>query len=1340
MESLTNVEVHIQHPDPSRISTGQLRSDVSAAGMSRRPNSPSLEGIVAPQVTLSNDQPHQKAGAVLLKGPWPLQSLRPFHMSVPRDQAIHAANPLPSRSRATFTPTGAVFAPSTTSSVQASGAATKSSIASRSGSASSSAYTDDFRVVRPSDTVPGHNLASDRNISTTPAWPRLNPIPNLRSASSAARTTNTGFAIGGGRNASASFKYMAAASGTEESSSLKEYLDSIKNRTGNTIKLHPGPGPRPNDVRPLERNSSRLLTGLHATNGGLIRIQHMPAATGGIKLSSNNFNLTDLDIGECSILGNSLKSMSKSGTTDSKSGRLEASGSPGALQLSGMSGSRAGNSGAPYPMNCSGLATSTAHVLYETLTFTITVNETMTLGPNATTPLPVFHTPPPACQTSTAICEGKNCPSSSALGCVFPKLPHGVVWSTDQPTLTSTLLVTKKSPAIVQQLSSVGNLFGASTTSTQAIVAQQNSDGQQIAGQNPGSSNSDMSTQSDDSVPSDSNSDGKSDTSTSKQNPANDESPSASSNSQKSDSQNGDTGSGGGKSTGSDQSASNGEQSNRPASNSGATSGNKANSNHGDASGKGDTSNSGSMSAGGGASSNGQVMKNSGTANPESGSGDGDISSSGNPDAGGATSSEGGGALNTGGALNNEGSVANTGGVSSNGAASNTGIDSSNEGSSKLKAGSKSSANSQGAMYVPSIVMAGNIPISIASNAVVVGSHTVQVGSPPTSVVANGQTIAILPSQIVAQGKTIPIQVTTSPPARSATIGDVPVVLRHQDVEIGSQTFEHGSSPPFIEYHGQTYSWDASHLVAAGTTVVFPSVDSSVPRVTAGGQVFSVFASHLKASGRSILLPITAKPSPFVLKGQTFSVNPSQIIAPNTSITLPSANKATPFVYIDHSLSVDASQFMARSTTIPLISGSGIVTYNAQVLTIKPSEIIGPGTTIALSAPDDSGVTPTAVTTEGLTFSVGPSAAVVGDSTYSFVPGKSPATIVTNGEAVLVGSNGIQFGRVHVPVPTSTPSFSAITQGDLTFSVAPSEVVVGGHTEPIHSAMTPITTVVDGHIISIGPKGVGLASTTIPLPTPKPSYSMATEGDLTFSVAHSEVVVKGETYELASNKAPTTTTIDGQKITIGFRGIQLEGTTVNLPAIRTPISVTAGGLTFSVGATDAVISGTTYSIGSGARLQTVIVGSQTIQVGSGGVMLPSTTIAPEQTPVAVTAEGLTFSMDSTEAVFNGTTYAIGKGAVAKTIVEGSVTMILGSYGVALPLTTIKPGLSAAQPSFSSVLGTSDILSAGTTNRGLTPIATGKEGDIKHAAGSSIRVPSSSTLLGLALVILILGLY
>lgn len=867
----------------------------------------------------------------------------------------------------------------------------------------------------------------------------------------------------------------------------------------------------------------------------------------------------------------------------------------------------------------------------------------------------------------------------------------------------------------MQQLSGVGNIFGPSTPTPQAVAAEPNSDGQQAAGQNPASSNPEMSTQSDDSGPSESDSDDQlPENPTAPQNPTNGDSPSVHSNSQNSDSQKPGVGSSGGQSTGSDdQTTSNGDQPSGPTSDHGDTSSN------GDVSSTGITSTSGSTDIGGDGSSNGRVTGNEGTSTHEGVSSIGDTPST-------------GGASNNGDSSSIEGGASSDGGVSSNGAAS------SNDDGPEPKAGS--SADSHENQYVPSVVMAGNLPVSIVSNAVIVGSHTINAGSPPTTVVANGQTIAIQPSQIVAQGKTIPIKAAiTPPPANSATIGNVPVVLRPQDVAIGSKLFTHGPSPTSVIYNGQTYSWDASHLVGAGTTVAFPSADSTVPRVTAGGRVFSVYPSQLKAPGKDIILPTTAKASPFVYQGHTFSVNPSQIIAPDTSITLPPANKVTPFVYIDHSLSMDASQFMARSTTIPLSSGFGIVTYNGQVLTIKPSEVIGPSTTIALSAPDNAAASPTAVTTGGLTFSIGPAAAVVGSSTYSFVPGKAAATIMTHGEAVLVGSNGVQFGNVHVAIPTSTPSFSAVTQGDLTFSVAPSEVVIGGHTDMINADMSPITTVVKGHTISIGPNGVSLASTTIPLPKPKPSFSMATEGDLTFSVAPSEVVVEGKTYSIASNRAPITTAIDGQIMTIGPKGIHLEGTTVNLPVIQTPEIVTAGDLTFSVGATDAVISGTTYAIGSGAPLQTVVLGSQTIKIGSAGVMLSSTTIAPEQTPLAVTADGLTFSVDSTEAVINGTTYAIGSGAMAKTIVEGSITMMLGTDGIALPSTTIRPWLSAVPTGFSSVLGTSSALSAATATGPLTPIVTGKEGDKKHAAGFSTGVPNCSTLLSLVVGTLMLGL-
>ena len=1267
---------------------------------------------MAPQTTLSSEQLLQTAGAVLLERPRPLKPFRPLHKSVPRDQAIPSTNTLPSSSRATLPSIGVGCLSSTGRSVDAVGVTRRSLTASRNGSTSAPASTDGSRISRPSDTTAALVLASGRNKSLTSTWSPPSPIAPAKPA---IRTTSAGSAIGPSKNASASHDSIATASGTGESPWLVEFLNSIKNRTNGGTGLHPWLGPRPQDVRLVYVPLSGSRTGSYATPGALIQKPPLATAIGSDRISSTKLNLAPLGTGESSALRNLLES-TKNRTESRKSERLKAHRPSDGLSPSGFDASAYNGSGyylgattgGPYPTKCSGRITSTAHVVYEMVTSTILVNETIMLGPNATTPLPEFITPPLACQTITAPCEGPDCPSSTDLpvsspiiGGPQPKEPlhQPMVFTPYTPsTTTSTLLVTKKSPAIVQQLSAVGNLFGPSTLTPQAVAAQPNSVGQQAAGQDSGSSNSDMSTQSDGS--SESNSDGQSsETSTPEQNPTNDNGPSASSNSQNSHSQKPGAGPSGGHSTGSDdQTTSNGNHLNGDASNNGGASSN------------GGISSSGSTNGGGGASSNG-----------------------------GGTSDDRGASSNVG-SSSNAGGALNAGGVSSNGAASNIGEGSSDGVDPEPEVGS--SADSHGAQYVPSIIMAGNLLVSIGSNAVFVGSHTVNAGSPPTTIVANGQTIAIQPSQIVAQGKSIPIQAAvTPPPATSATIGNVPVVLRPQDVAIGSETFEHGSSPTSVVYNGKTYSWDASHLVGAGSTVGFPSVDSSAPRVTAGGQVFSVFPSQLKASGRNIPLPNTAKASPFVYKGQTFSVNPSQLIAPDTSITLPPANKITPFVYIDHSLSVDASQFMARSTTIPLSSGSGTITYNGQVLTIKPSEIIGPSTTIALSAPDDSAASPTAVTTGGLTFSIGPSAAVVGSSTYSFVPGKAPATIMTHGEAVLVGSNGVQFGGVHVSIPTIAPSFSIITQGDLTFSVAPSEVVVGGHTNDIDSDMTPITTIVDGHTISIGPKGVGLASTTITLPTPKPSFSIATEGDLTLSVAPSEVVVKGTTYYIASNKAPITTTVDDQIMTIGPKGIHLEGITVNLPVIQTPLSVTADGLTFSVGATDAVINGTTYAIGSGAPNQTIVVGSQTIEIGSAGVMLPSTTIAPEQTPIAVVANGLTFSVDSTEAVINGTTYAIGSGAVAKTIAEGSITMILGTDGVALPSTTIRPWLNTAQTGFSSVLGISGASSTATaTATGpLTPIVTGKESHIKHAAGISTRVPNSSVLLGLVSVILMLCL-
>lgn len=1292
-------------------STGHRGSGINAATKSSRLDKLTSEGNLAPETTTLSEQSYEHAGPVLLDRPGPLQTISSNH------NVTLATKPLFSSSKPTLTSTVAGSRSSTDNLDPLRDSSREILIASRSRSTSSFVHSDDLAPVRVSDTRLGYALASKPNGSSASTWLPTTSFAGLASPNSTIQTTASGPMFSSSPNASANLRPMAAGSRIGENRRLGEYLDSVENRTENQTRVSPWLGRRPPFYRPASLGFPWIAW--NTIPGSLDPKPPLITATGSGGVSSTSFNIVPS--------GSGFSSAARYYLPPTNMNRTKGRTSEGVKPLSpfvGLSpvGLNAGqlnqtgyhlgvNFGDRYATNCSGLVTSTAHVAYEVITSTLLVNETITLGPNATTPLPVLITPPPACQIITVPCEGNYCPSTSPRLPVHGPYPKEPMPKMTQSTSTSTLLVTKKSTAVVQQLSAVGNLFGPAPPS---VAAQPNSGGQQTAGQQSGSSNPEMSTQSDDSSSSEPEADGQPPlNSNPPQNPTNGNSQSTPSNNQESDSQKPAAGPSGSQSSGiGDQTPSNAHGPD------GAASNNAATSNHGDAISSGDAPGNGAMSSNGGTS-------NSGNANSGGGDSSNEIS------------------LNDGDASNNEGasssgySSTSEGGTSINGATLNNGKDSNSREGPEPEGGS--SVNPPGTQYVSSIIMAGSLPVSVISNAVLVGSHTVKAGSPPTSIFAKGQTIVIEPSQIVAQGRTIPIKAAiTPPPAISATIGNFPVVLQPQNVAIGSKTFEHGSSPTSVIYQGQTYRWDASHLVGAGTTVAFPSVDSA-PRVTAGGEVFSVFPSQLQAPGRNIPIPNIATASPFVYKGQTFSVNPSQIMASDTSITLPPARRITPFVYIDHTVSVDVSQFMARSTTIPLIAGSGIVTYNGQILTIKPSKVIGPRTTIALTAQDDSAASPTAITTGGLTFSIGPSAAVVGSSTYSFIPGKAPATIETHGEVVLVGSNGVQFKNVHVPIPTMTPSYSAVTHGDLTFSIAPSKVVVGGHTNSIHSDMIPITTIVDGHTVSIGLKGVGLAGTTIPFPAPKPSFSMATRGDITFSVAPSEVVVKDTTYSIASNKAPVTTAIDGQRLTIGPKGVHIEGTTVNLPAIKTLMRVTAAGVAFLVGATDAVISGTTYAIGSGAPFQTVVLGSRTIGIGSTGIELPSTTIAPEQTPIAVTAGGLTFSIESTEAVVNGTTYAIGSGAADRTIVKGTTTIRLGTDGVELPSTTIRPWSNATQTGPSPFLATSSAFSTSTAIRGLTPIATGREGDAKHVAGSSTRVFHSSTLLGILLGTVLLGL-
>ena len=114
---------------------------------------------------------------------------------------------------------------------------------------------------------------------------------------------------------------------------------------------------------------------------------------------------------------------------------------------------------------------------------------------------------------------------------------------------------------------------------------------------------------------------------------------------------------------------------------------------------------------------------------------------------------------------------------------------------------------------------------------------------------------------------------------------------------------------------------------------------------------------------------------------------------------------------------------------------------------------------------------------------------------------------------------------------------------------------------------------------------------------------------------------------------------------------------------------------FTVEPTDVLVSGKTYAIGSGARETAVVIGTETVRFGPAGVELPTTTIAPPRITgraETITADGIVFTVEPTDVLVSGKTYAIGSGARETAVVIGTETVRFGSGGVGLPSTTIKP--------------------------------------------------------------------
>lgn len=237
----------------------------------------------------------------------------------------------------------------------------------------------------------------------------------------------------------------------------------------------------------------------------------------------------------------------------------------------------------------------------------------------------------------------------------------------------------------------------------------------------------------------------------------------------------------------------------------------------------------------------------------------------------------------------------------------------------------------------------------------------------------------------------------------------------------------------------------------------------------------------------------------------------------------------------------------------------------------------------------------------------------------------------------------------------------------------------------------------------------------------------------------SSVIIGSETVAIPTS-APTTVDANGIAFTIRSSEVVAPGTTVTIPPLyqnhgpttaapASTIVTAVGQITFTIGPTVAIFSDTTYRIGQGAPATTIAVNGTQVILGPEGVGLPGTTLnASDITRVSFTeytVEGLTFSVDSSEAVLSGITYRIASEASQLTTTIGSQTVSFGPGGVGLKSTTIVPP-NAASPSAQSGLKATSV-AASATQSAVT----------SNAASLKMENPSSA-LLGCVLAAVPLG--
>jgi hypothetical protein len=331
-------------------------------------------------------------------------------------------------------------------------------------------------------------------------------------------------------------------------------------------------------------------------------------------------------------------------------------------------------------------------------------------------------------------------------------------------------------------------------------------------------------------------------------------------------------------------------------------------------------------------------------------------------------------------------------------------------------------------------------------------------------------------------------------------VNSVPVILPGSSVIIGSITLSPQAGTTAITVNGKVFTINPSQIIAPGTTIARPTPNSgpaptSAPTPTViNGVTVAVGSSIAIINSSTYKIGPGATPTTAVIHGQTISIGPSGVAVGTTTLLPTPASQPTPtptpapttqIATLAHATLTEIGSTLLLGTqtfTLGPNATPTTVVVNGQTYTIGPSGVGSGGSTVF--APPSQYPPTQVLTAAGLTFSeIGSSIVVLGGSTITLGAQATPTTEVVDGVTVSIGPGGVGIGSTTIAPPfggAGATATKAVTAGGITFSeVGSSLVVIGTRTFTVGPGARATTDVYDGVTVSIGPGGVGFASTTV---------------------------------------------------------------------------------------------------------------------------------------------------------------------------------------------------------------------------------------------------------------------